>query len=65
MKTFIYILIGLAIGIIVYNTTKLDPDNWLQENNSIALFGILSGLCSVLVLTILLISKKIASKVKK
>lgn len=65
MKIFIYVLISLAVGIIAYNLTKLDPNNWLQGDSSIAVFGILSGLCAILVLSILLISKKIAAKSRK
>lgn len=65
MKIFIYVLIALAVGIIAYNLTKLDPNNWLQGDSSIAVFGILSGLCAILVLSILLISKKIAAKSRK
>lgn len=65
MKIFIYILIAAALGIIVYNVTKLDPNHWLQGDSSVAVFGILSGLCAILVLCILLISKKIASKSKR
>lgn len=64
MKIFIYILIALALGVIAFNTTKLDPNHWLQGDSSIAVFGILSALCAILVLCILLISRKIASKSK-
>lgn len=65
MKIFIYILIATAVGIIAYNATKLDSQNWLQGDSSVALFGILSGLCAILVLSILLISQKIAAKSKR
>lgn len=65
MKIFIYILIATAVGIIAYNATKLDAGNLLAGDSSIALFGILSGLCAILVLGILLISKKIAAKSKR
>lgn len=65
MKIFIYILIATAAGIIAYNATKLDSQNWLQGDSSVALFGILSGLCAILVLSILLISQKIAAKSKR
>ena len=64
MKTFIYILIVAALGLIAYNITKLDAEHFLQGDSSIAVFGILSGLCAILVLWILLISRKIASKMK-
>jgi len=62
MKIAIYILIGLAFGVIVFNASQLEPDNWFQGDSSIAVFGILSGLCAILVLSILLISKKIAAR---
>lgn len=65
MKIFIYILIATAVGIIAYNATKLDSQNWLQGDSSVALFGILSGLCAILVLSILLISQMIAAKSKR
>ena len=65
MKISIYILIALAVGVIVYNLTKVDSNNLLQGDSSIAVFGILSGLCAILVLSILLISKKIAAKSKR
>ena len=65
MKIFIYFLIAAAVGIIVYNATKLDTDHWLQGDSSVAVFGILSGLCAILALCILLMSRKIASKSKR
>ncbi len=65
MKTAIYILLVLAIAIVGYNLTKLNFDHLLQGDSSIAMVGVLSGLCAVLALSILLISKKIAAKVKQ
>ena len=60
MKTFIYILIGIALGLLVYNATLLDFSNLFQGNSSTALIGILASLCVIALLSILLISKKIA-----
>ncbi len=65
MKIFIYILIASAAGLVVFNTTKLDFDHLLEGDSYIAAVGILAGLCAILALGILLISKRIASKVKK
>lgn len=65
MKTFIYILMFLIGAIIIMNVAKLDFSNISQGDSSVALIGILSGLCAFLVLAIFLISKKIESKVKK
>ncbi|MBK5212664.1 MAG: hypothetical protein JJE55_03255 [Flavobacteriaceae bacterium] len=65
MKIFIYILIACAAGLIVFNATKLDFDHLLKGDSSVAAVSILAGLCAILALGILLISKSIASKTKK
>ncbi len=65
MKYFIYILIAGAAGLVIYNTTQLDFDHLLEGDSSIAAVSILAGLCAILALSILLVSKRIASKVKK
>ncbi|MGB3344783.1 MAG: hypothetical protein WBA61_12820 [Aequorivita sp.] len=65
MKKVIYILIALATGLVVLNVTKLNFDHLLQGDSSIAAISVLAGLCAILVLGILLISREIASKVKK
>jgi predicted membrane channel-forming protein YqfA (hemolysin III family) len=65
MKIFIYTLIVLAAGLIIFNTTKLDFGNLLEGESTVAVISILAGLCAVLLLTILLVSKKIASRAKK
>ncbi|WP_139854258.1 hypothetical protein [Aequorivita sinensis] len=65
MKVFIYILMALSFALIIFNATKLEFDNILVGDSSVAVFGILAGMCSFILLGILLISKKIASKVKK
>ncbi|MDC8002040.1 hypothetical protein POV26_13410 [Aequorivita todarodis] len=65
MKIFIYILMACAAGLVVFNSTKLNFDHLLEGDSSVAAVGILAGLCALLALGILLISKKIASKVKK
>ncbi len=65
MKIFIYILMALSLGLVVYNLTKLDFDHLLGKDSSVAVIGILAGLCAILMLGILLISKKIAAKTKR
>lgn len=65
MKIIIYILIASAAGLVVLNATKLNFDHLLQGDSSIAAISILAGLCAILALGILLVSRKIASKVKK
>ncbi len=65
MRTFIYIMIAFAIGVIGLNITKLDSSHLLQGDSSIAVISILAGLCTILLMTILLISRNIASRIKK
>ncbi len=65
MKIFIYILLACAAALVVFNATKLDFENLLQGDSSIAAVGILAGLCAILALVILLVSKHIASRVKR
>lgn len=55
----------LSLGLIVYNATLLDFDNLLGGDSSVAAISILAGLCAILMLGILLISKKIAAKAKR
>lgn len=65
MKILIYILIVLAAGLVLFNLTKLDFNHLLEGDSAIAAIGVLAGLCAILAMGVLLISKKIASKNKK
>lgn len=65
MKIFIYILILLALAVIGYNFTLLNFDNLTEKNSGIALIGILSAACVIVLLAILLTSKAIAKKTGK
>lgn len=62
MKIFIYILMLLAAAIIIYNATLLDFNNLLGDRSALALIGIVSSLCVIVLLAILLISKRIEKK---
>ena len=59
MKTFIYILIALALGLIVFNITMLNFDNLFEGDSLIALIGIVASLCAVCILLIFKMSKAI------
>ncbi|HNQ26405.1 MAG TPA: hypothetical protein PKL92_00635 [Aquaticitalea sp.] len=59
MKTFINILSILALGLIIFNATKLNFDNLFIGESKIAVITILALLCAILLLQILRISKKI------
>jgi cell division protein FtsX len=65
MKILIYVMMALAAVLVVFNTTKLDFENLLVGESSIAFICILAGFCAILLLAILLISKRIEAQVKK
>lgn len=64
MKYFIYILIVVAFGLIVYNATKLNFEALLTGDSKTALFSMIASACVVVLLLILLISRAIQQKVK-
>jgi len=64
MKILIYIICITALGLSTYNATQLDFNNLFVGNSSTALIGIMASLCVLLLMGILLISKKIEKKHK-
>ena len=62
MKILIYILTFIAIGLIIYNASKIDFDTPFKDESITAIITILSSLCAILLLQILRISKKIEKK---
>jgi len=64
MKIFIYILITLATALLVYNVTKVDFSAPFQGESIVAVIGVVACLCAIVLMTILLLSRKIATKVK-
>ncbi|MDO7542837.1 MAG: hypothetical protein ACKVJM_01185 [Flavobacteriales bacterium] len=65
MKIFIKVLMILALLMVVFNATKIDYNAPLQGDSSVAVIGVLASTCALLLLFILLLSKKIAEKVNK
>lgn len=65
MKVFIYILMAIAVVFIGVNVTKLDFSNLFAGDSTVALIGILASLCVLVMMGILLISRKIAAKSKR
>ena len=65
MKIFIKVLMILALLMAVFNATKIDYNAPLQGDSSVAVIGVLASTCALLLLFILLLSKKIAEKVNK
>ena len=64
MKIFSIVVIVLAIALIVFNITRLNFDALFQGNSVVALIGIVSGLCAIVLMAIYLVSKKIQEKTK-
>ena len=65
MKVFTYILSTLALILIIFNLTQIDYKEPFGDKNTVALITIMAGLCTILLLTILRISKKIEAKAKR
>ena len=64
MKYIIYIFIGIAIILIGYNATFLNFSNLTEGKSGVALIGIITGACVILLMLILRTSRIIAKKKK-
>ncbi|MGB0949910.1 MAG: hypothetical protein ACPG7E_01085 [Marinirhabdus sp.] len=62
MKLFTYILTALAVGLLVFNATKLNFQGLFKGDSAIAVIGILASLCVIVLMVILNISYKIRKK---
>ena len=65
MKIATIIISVLALGLVIFNLTKVNFEALLEEESAIALITILSSLCAILIMLILNISKRIEQKVKE
>ncbi len=59
MKIFTYILLAIAIILVIYNLTKIDFNDPFNGEGIIAFITVFAGLCVILLLAILRLSKKI------
>ncbi len=64
MKKIIYIFIIIAILLIAYNVTFIDFSNPTEGQSGIALIGIATAACAILLMLILRTSLKISKKHK-
>ncbi|WP_243473645.1 MULTISPECIES: hypothetical protein [Winogradskyella] len=65
MKIFIWVLTIIAVGLIIFNATKLNFDALLTGESQTAVITIVAALCAIFLLQILRISKKIETLSKK
>jgi len=62
MKYFIYVLLILAFGLLIFNLFQLDFDHLFGEQSSVALIGVLASLCVIVIMLILLTTRAIKKK---
>ena len=65
MKLFTYIFTIIAIGLIVYNATRIDWNTPFEGQSIVGLITILAALCGIILLQVLRISKKIETQSRK
>lgn len=65
MKTFTYTLSVIAAILVVFNLTKVDYSNPFSGDSSVAAITVVAGLCTILLMAILRVSKKIEKTLKK
>lgn len=61
MKIFTIIASVLALGLIIFNTTRLNFNSPFEGESFTAIITILASLCAIILLQILRVSKKIES----
>lgn len=64
MKIFSYVVIAIALALIIFNITQVDFNKPFEGNSSIALIGIVSGFCAIVLMLIFRMSKIIDEKTK-
>ncbi|MFD1161086.1 MULTISPECIES: hypothetical protein [Hwangdonia] len=65
MKLLTIILSIAALGLIIFNVTKVDFNAPFQGESIIALIAIVAAICVIIMMGILRISKRIEQKAKK
>ncbi|WP_370478857.1 hypothetical protein [Tamlana flava] len=65
MKILSIILSAIALGLIIFNFTKVDFNAPFKGESIIAVITIVASLCVILMMSILRISKRIEQKVKE
>ena len=65
MKLFIYILSIIAVILVIFNFTKIDFNDPFHNESIVAVITVIAGLCVLILLAILRISKKIENIQKR
>ena len=62
MKIFNIIFTLIAIGLIIFNITKVNFDDPFEDDSVVALITVIAALCAVVLLQILRLSKRVEKK---
>ena len=65
MKIFIFLFVAIALGLIGFNLFQIDYSHPFEGNSTIAIIGIVAGICAILLLLLLRFSKMIVEKTKE
>lgn len=65
MKILTVVLSVIALGLIVFNATKLDFNALFEGDSIVSLITIVASFCVIIMMRILRISKRIEQKVKQ
>ncbi|MFL1011108.1 hypothetical protein [Flavisericum labens] len=65
MKILSIVLSIIALGLIIFNFTKVNLNAPFDDDSIVAVITIVAGLCVILMMAILRTSKRIEDKVKK
>lgn len=64
MKVLIYIFIGLAVGLLIFNLFHIDFEEPLNGKSFAAVVGVGASLCAIILLAILKLALRIKDKLK-
>jgi len=62
MKIFTYIAVAISLGLIVFNSLQVNFAKPFEGDSSIAIIGVVAGICAILLLLLLRFSKMIVDK---
>lgn len=65
MKYIAYTIIVLALALGIFNATKLDFNALFEDESIVGVITILASLCAIVLMLILLTSKRIEEKLKQ
>ncbi len=65
MKIISYLFIVIALGLIGFNSTRVDWDSPFTGDSTVGLIQIMASLCAIVLLVILLFSKRIKEKSRR